>query len=265
MVLIILFLLGISVGSFLNVLVERIPRDESFIRGRSHCDKCKHLLSSRDLIPLLSFIMLKGKCRYCGVKLSVQYPLMELFTGIMFLFIYVYLNWSSVVSSQFSVNSFIFLPTSFYIYIFMSSLLVIFVTDLKYRIIPDQILIFDIPVIFIYMLIYHQSLLVNHLLSGVILFVVFLALVLITKGKGMGLGDVKFAFVIGLLLGFEKTLIVFYLSFLTGALFSMILILVRKKRMKDAIPFGPFLAGSTAVAYLYGDKIWQIVRLYSGF
>jgi prepilin signal peptidase PulO-like enzyme (type II secretory pathway) len=258
-----LFLLGSAIGSFLNVLIDRIPRDESVVKGRSHCDKCKHILAPYDLIPLLSYILLAGRCRYCKTKLSFQYPLVEFITGMIFVFIYIYIINTS--NSNFLIlNSYFLILNSIYILIIMSSLLVIFITDLKYRIIPDQILIFDLPLIFIYLIINNYSLIINHFLSGFALFLLFLLLVLITRGKGMGFGDVKFAFVMGFLLGFPKIIVAFYLSFLTGAFFSIILILVRHKRMKDAIPFGPFLAASTAISMLYGDKLWFFIRQFSG-
>jgi leader peptidase (prepilin peptidase) / N-methyltransferase len=265
MSIIFLFLLGTAIGSFLNVLIDRIPRDESIVKGRSHCDKCKHILAPYDLIPLLSFILLSGRCRYCKVKLSVQYPIVEFITGLMFVFIYLY-NFHLLTINHYSLVS---VPLNFLINLvflltIMSSLFVIFITDLKYRIIPDQILIFDLPLIFIYLIINHYPLIINHFLSGLALFLLFLILVLITRGKGMGLGDVKFAFVMGFLLGFPKIIVAFYLSFLTGALFSIILILVKHKRMKDAIPFGPFLAASTAVSLLYGDGLWLLIKHLTG-
>lgn len=256
MTLIFLSLFGLAVGSFLNVLIDRLPKGKNVIRGRSYCDHCTHALSWYDLVPILSFIWLGRKCHYCRKKISWQYPLVELITGILFIFTY-----SMMIRIIEPLNSLIIFA---YYLVIVSGLITIFFTDLKYRIIPDQILVVLILAASIYLFLFGRNALVSHLLAGVIFFLVFLALVLITRGKGMGLGDVKFAGVMGFILGSPKVAVAFYLSFLTGAAFSLILIMMGKKSMKSTIPFGPFLAASTGVSLLYGDALWNIFRGFIG-
>lgn len=240
---IILFALGLSVGSFLNVLILRLPRNESAICGRSHCDSCGHKLSWYDLFPLFSFLLLKRKCRYCGKKISWQYPLVELTTGLLFLFAG---NYNGMLMTL--------LPNL----MIVSGLVAIFVTDLKYRIIADSVLIFLITVAFIFQLITKSPYIFSNMVIGLVTGLFFLMLVLITKGRGMGLGDVKYSFFMGFFLGFPKIIVAFYLSFLTGAIVSLILIMAGRKKMKSTIAFGPFLVVATFVSYFYGDKLWMV-------
>lgn len=253
----VIFIMGLAIGSFCNVLIDRIPKGQSFIRGRSHCDKCRHLLSPFDLVPVLSFIFLSGKCRYCHRKISPQYPLIELAVALLYVFTYLRL-----LVMRTAVPPAIFIIYGLFV---ATGLLVIFVTDLKYRIIPDGILILlvFITIAFrIYQFPGYEFL--NYLLSGIIFFLLFLALFLGTKGKGMGFGDVKFAFFMGLVLGIPGIIIGFYLAFLTGALISLILLMIGKKRMKSTIAFGPFLALSTYITFLFGDRLWVIFRKIIG-
>lgn len=252
----IFFLLGISIGSFLNVLIDRIPRGESVVKGRSYCEDCNKELRWYDLIPLFSFIQIKGRCRYCKVKLSLYYPVVELITGISFVFIFWYLSNNSELIS---INNFANLVYILYI---VSSLIVIFFIDLKYGIIPDKILY---PLIFISLtfnflvLQGEQFSIFNFLLSGIGSFLFFLLIFLITKGKGMGLGDVKFSFFMGLFLGFPKVVMGFYLAFLTGAIVSIILVVIKKRKLKGGtVPFGPFLVIGSIISYFWGEKLLKI-------
>ncbi len=243
-----LFLIGLSIGSFINVLIDRLPMGESIWLGRSHCDNCRETLSWYDLIPVVSFIILQRKCRSCHKKISWQYPLVETATGLLFLFTYV--SMIRIISTGFIV------PHLIYYLALSGSLLAIFVSDLKHRIIPDQILIFLTVISLVYQSIYFRELLKVNLMYGIISLLFFLMLVIITQGRGMGLGDVKLAFVMGLMLGFPKIIVALYLSFLTGAVVSLILILTHKKSMKSTIAFGPFLALSTITVLYYGDQFW---------
>ncbi len=262
MLLIFVFLIGLFVGSFLNVLADRLPREESVIKGRSHCEKCKKELTWYDLIPLLSFVFLRGKCRYCKAKLSFYYPVVELTTGIL-----------SVITAIFILNGFQFFPLrqgfagqaisnfqlsiSLIYYLFIvSSLIVIFFADLKYGIIPDKIVFPAIIISFLYLILNTNYLIHLYSAFGACLF--FLILFLITKGRGMGFGDVKFAFLMGLILGFPNIVVSLYIAFLTGAIVGIILILWRRKKVfGTAIPFGPFLVLGTLIAIFYGNFIAQ--------
>lgn len=247
---ILIFLLGLSVGSFLNVVIDRLPVGKSIIRGRSHCDYCKHVLAPNDLIPVVSFFWLGRNCRYCGKKISWQYPIVELTAGLLFVFTY----------SFFAYNLLLFA----YHLIIVSGLLAIFITDLKYKIIPDEVLAVLIAAALFYLLVFNRNQLIGHLLAGLIFFLLFLTIVAITRGRGMGLGDVKYAFVMGFLLGIPHSVVAFYLAFLTGAAVSLILVIAGKKTMKSTIPFGPYLSGATFISLFYGEALWLVFRKIIG-
>lgn len=235
---VLVFIFGSVVGSFLNVLIDRLPRGESFLNSRSYCEKCKKKLGPLDLFPVLSFILLKGKCRHCGAKIPKRLILVELLTGFIFIYLF-YLFLQNRIT----------LPSLFFYLTFTSSLVVIFFTDIFSGIIPDEI---NIP-LFIVALIYkyfYQGDFVSSFISGAVLLAFFLGLLLITKGKGMGMGDVKLSFVVGFVLGFPQSIIALYLAFLTGGIVSTILILWRKKKLHgDTIPFGPFIVAGTVLSY----------------
>lgn len=260
--LLLLFVIGIFAGSFLNVAVDRFPRKETILKGRSHCEFCKKELKWFDLIPLLSFLFLKGKCRYCHKKLSLYYPIIELSTGALFALVYTYINFQFSVFN-FQLSTFI----SFFYYLFIaSSFIVIFFEDLKFGIIPDKVVFPAIIISLAYSFIIHNSLFIVYLSSAVGAFAFFLILFLITRGKGMGFGDVKLAFLLGLVLGFPEIILALYLAFLTGAIAGIILIIWRKKRsLKEAIPFGPFLIAGALVSIFLGGLIIPRVMLFLGF
>lgn len=243
------FLFGLFIGSFLGVLVDRIPKNKPVIKGRSKCDYCKKTLEWYQLIPLLSFIIQRGKCRNCGKKISLFYPIIELSTGLLFSFTYFALF----------PNLFVFNPQSliilgFYLFI-ISVFLVVFFTDLKYGIIPDRIIFPSIVVVFLYLIAYSPSLLLNHMLSAAGVAFFFFLLIIITRGRGMGAGDLKFSFLLGFLLGFPEVLISLYLSVLTGAILASILVLWGKKKLSGVIPFGPFLALGAFITLFYSGEL----------
>lgn len=217
------FLLGLCVGSFLNVVINRLETKESIFFGRSHCPKCKTVLKWYDLIPLASFFLLRGRCRKCRKKISWQYPLVELATGLLFLL---------------SRNPLYLIIVSF--------LIVIFVYDLKHYIIPDSIVYPAIIIGFFY-----APFSVYSLVGAAF----FLLIVLGSRGKWMGLGDVKLAVLMGFVLGWPMIVPALLLSFVLGAAVGVVLILMKKKELKSEIPFGPFLCLATLVMMLYGPQI----------
>ncbi len=278
----VLLIIGVFIGSFLNVLIDRLPNNKSIL-GRSNCEYCHHVLVWKDLIPLLSFTYLRGKCRYCRKKLSIQYPLLELITGISFVMTYVLINIRFLLNifdyrllvqgdlieviNKLPLTNFMLLNLIFALF-FVSILIVIFFADMKYGIIPDQVLIVGILVTIPYLLFAYplsggsiQSILINHLLSGAGAFLFFLMIFMLTRGRGMGFGDVKFAFLIGLVLGFPDTALAFYVAFLTGGLIGIILILWKKKRLKSSIAFGPFLVFGTVVSFFLSPLIIQKIQV----
>ena len=248
---IVFFILGISIGSFLNCLIYRLSVNEK-PEGRSYCPKCKHQLSHKDLVPIFSYIFLLGKCRYCKKKISLEYPLIEILTGILFLSAFLFAG----ISVEF-----------FYLLIVIFFLVLIFVYDLRYYIIPDFATFSLIGVSLVYLL--YSSLFDNnysHLyygaLSALFVFLFFFSLFYFTKGKGMGFGDVKFVIFMGLFLGFPKILVGLFISFFLGAIIGIILIVLKKKKMKSQLPFAPFLIIGTMIAYFYGEKIVDFYLSY---
>jgi len=226
-------LFGLAVGSFLNVLIDRLPKGLDVIAGRSHCDYCKKNLRWFELIPILSFVFQRGTCRRCHKKLSWQYPLVEIATGV----------------------GFVLLAPSYWYWLIFSSLLVIFVADLKYQIIPDSMVVMGVIGV-----IGAIGVTGENILAGAGVSAFFLLLWLVTRGKGMGFGDVKLAFLMGLLLGFPNIIIASYLAFLTGAGAGVILILLGKKKLKEKIAFGPFLVAGTVIARIWGQQLIELWR-----
>ncbi len=274
MIYLLLFVLGLCVGSFLNVLIYREAKDEglrilkpalpagrlksfkkwlpSWVRGRSYCDYCKKKLSWFDNIPLLSFILLRGRCRFCQKNIPLQYPLVEFLTGVEFVWVYFLIQSQVNFFSRFE-GFFSFL--SLLIWLGLGAcFLAIFIADLRYQIIPDTAVLGAVFLSFLRILAnYRYTAMLNWswFTAAVLAALFFLGLVLITKGKGMGIGDVKLAFLMGLILGFPQILYALSFAFLTGALFGGILIIFGKKKLKSQIPFGPFLVLGTIFGLLF--------------
>ncbi len=267
-----LLLIGLFVGSFLGVLTDRIPRNETVVKGHSHCEFCQKNLRWYDLLPLLSFVLLRGRCRYCKHQLPLFYPTIEITTGIMFALTYLMITDYRLQITDFSsliINP-LSLITLFYYLLVISSFIVIFFTDLKSGIIPDKILFPAAIVTLGYLLFFNQQSLIINLLSGIgaFLFFVIISLVfsLLTKKQAMGGGDIKLAFLLGLFLGFPKIIVSLYLAFLTGALMGIILIIWKKKSFRNAtLPFGPFLVLGAVISLFWGNLIYsQVLRLLGG-
>ena len=246
--LILIFIFGLIIGSFLNCVIWRLHKEESFVSGKSYCPHCRHSLGFWDLFPVLSYIFLGGKCRYCKGKISFQYPLIELITAILFSSVFVYLG--SIIS----------LGLFFWLTI-IPFLIVIFVFDLKYFIIPDEVIY---PAIFlsIIWLLYsfftgtinsHEMILSIFSSLGASLF--FFLIWFFSKGTAMGFGDVKLALLIGLLLGFPNTIVALFLGFLLGAIIGSVMILLKKKGLKSEVPFAPFLVAGTVISFFFGNNI----------
>jgi leader peptidase (prepilin peptidase)/N-methyltransferase len=227
-----IFILGLLIGSFANVLIDRLPNGESIWWGRSHCDHCKQQLRWFELIPVVSFLLQGSRCRRCHKKFSVQYPIVELITAIGFVLLF---------------------PHSVSYYVLFIALLVIFVADLKYQIIPDSMIVIGcLAAIWTGI----------HLIPAICSFAFFFVLWLVTKKKGMGFGDVKFAFFMGLVLGFPGIVIALYIAFLTGAFVGVILMVGKNKTWKSAIAFGPFLVLGTVVALVWQPQLVALWNMY---
>lgn len=214
-----LFIAGLCFGSFLNVLIWRLNDDKAprFWQGRSLCPKCKKQLSWKDNIPLVSFLLLNGRCRYCRKKISIQYPLVELLTA--------------TITVILGFNLYLLIAYCF---------IVIFFSDWIYGLIPDETtLILSIIGIL-------NNL--GNLWVGLIAFLILLTLFIITKGRGIGFGDVKLIFPLGLLLGWPGIFVMFYTASILGGLYAFILLLLHRKKFGDTIALGPFLIIGTVIA-----------------
>ncbi len=241
----VLFLFGLAIGSFLNVVIDRIPRGESIVFGRSRCDYCKKTLRWFELIPVLSYLIQGGRCVRCHKRLSVQYPLVELFTGAVFVALpHMQAAYGPAADALYGYHLAALCSIA-------SAGIVILVTDLKYQIIPDRMLI--VLVLAAGALLYPSPLptAVQKLGVGAVSGSFFYLLWLGTRGRGMGFGDVKLSAVLGLLLGFPQAIIAFYTAFLTGAGYGVILIIQRKAGMKSRVPFGPFLLLGAVVSVVW--------------
>jgi len=246
-----IFLFGVCIGSFLNCVIYRLEQNKK-ITGRSFCPHCKHKLSWLDLFPVFSFLLLGGKCRYCKKKISVQYPLVEISTGVLFVVIF----WSLGLNWLIGMGIFGFAKLAFLFYI-VSALIVILVYDLKHYEIPDKVLFPAIGITIVFQAITNSSQILNYLLAIFIGAGFFFTIFLISKGKWMGFGDVKLAILMGLLLGYPNILSALFVAFFLGAIIGVILMLFKKKGLKSEIPFGPFLVLGTLLAHFFGNSLIQ--------
>ena len=241
------FIFGLIFGSFLNCVIYRLEEGKSFLKGRSFCPHCQHPLSFYDLIPLFSFFFLRGKCRYCQNKISLQYPLVEFFTGLLF----------SLIFLKFSLN----FQVLIYNLTICCLLILIFVFDLKHYLIPDQLIFGGTFLALIYQIFkiynfgnWNLSQIFNLGLAILPSFF-FLTIILISKEKWMGFGDFKLAIFLGLFLEFPKILVSLFISFLIGGIIGLGLVLTKKKNLKSEIPFAPFLVSGTFLTLFFGEKL----------
>lgn len=271
-------------GSFLNLVSDRLPNGKNTLVGRSKCEFCDKPLTARNLLPIVSFIIQKGKCANCKHKLSYYYPFSEILAGAMFVGV-AYLTQVFAGSLNFNkVYGFVYLTVIACFYI------VLVLVDIKYRLLPDKIVFSAISFVLIFLLTnlilslvftykalqsdtfgvylleagYMHRLIITALQSfgilllssfGIAMFFIFL--IWITKGKGMGGGDVKLAFLIGIINGFPLNVVGIFLGFVFGAVYSGGLMLLRKKNLKDTIAFGPFLILGSIVAFVWGNLLFN--------
>lgn len=268
-----LFLFGLAVGSFLNVVIYRLDTKEGVVKSRSKCRNCGKILTWCELIPILSFIIQKRRCRKCKKLLSFQYPLVELFTGVIFaLFAYYKL--------PFTIHYSLLATGYFFWFYYFAVLIIIFVYDYKYYIIPDKIIIPAILISFIVAVFTRLNFF--KILAGKDLFIpannsitelffsilvgagFFFFLILVSQGKWMGFGDVKLAVFMALILGWPNILAALFFSFISGSVVSLFLMAFKEKQMKDQIPFGPFLVLGTFGALFFGEKLinWYLQYIF---
>lgn len=256
-------LLGLILGSFVNVLIWRLPQKMS-LGGRSICPECKQKIAWYDNIPLISFFLLRGKCRKCMKKISWRYPAVEAAVALTFLalvaastkcFFSTFLDASPLCDWFGSLWVF-----AYPYYLIIAVLFVtVFVIDLRDRIILDSLSFFGLLMVIIFLLLFRGPDFFTNLLIGFISAAFLLFIHLFTKGKGMGLGDVKFALFAGTLLGWPESWVWMFLSFLTGALVGLILVIRGKAGLKSQIAFGPFLVASAFLAFIIGHFLAKIL------
>ena len=238
------FLMGLIVGSFLNVWVLRSKNHEDIIFNPSHCPNCNHRLGTLDLIPLFSYLFLKGKCRYCKAKISSQYFIVELLTGVIFSLIYYYFG---------------FTITALFYCLISAVLIAIFVFDLKYFLISEQMLLVGGALV-LSLHLYNGADLMPYIRGAIGLALPFFLISFFSKEKYMGYGDSELSLLLGFMVGYPMVYVNFFAAIFTGAIISIILMLFRGQNLKSEIPFGPFLILGTIITLLYGEALlnWYV-------
>lgn len=274
----IIFLFGSALGSFVTVIANRYNTGLSFWRGRSFCFSCNTELKNKDLFPFFSFLSLKGKCRYCGSKIPISAFIVEVVMGLLSLLVAVKIGIFD--NFQFSIFNLQFILNFLALNFIFATILLISLYDLKHFIIPDSFLIS----LFIFSIL-HNSLFVIHnsffpasylssLASGLVLALPFLIIFLVSRGRWLGFGDVKYIAVIGFLLGPVQGVSAVILSFWIGAAFSVIALSLQRIKthidlpllrsgltIKSEVPFGPFLSVGTVLSFYLNIDLFQIKYL----
>ena len=238
------FILGLVLGSFYNVVGLSVPMKKSFVNRRSACPHCERSLSPAELIPVVSYVIQGGRCRNCKVRISPLYPVVELLTGVLFAVSPLILGWSG---------------DWWIAWVLISLLMIIFVSDMAYMLIPDKILLF-FAVIFLFIRIFDPlSPWWDSLVGAAVGFGLLLFIAVISKG-GMGGGDIKLFGVIGFALGLKLVLLSFLFATFYGAFFGIIGMMTGLIKKKTAIPFGPYIVFGTLTAFFWGESIldWYI-------
>jgi leader peptidase (prepilin peptidase) / N-methyltransferase len=234
-------LLGLFVGSFLNVCIDRLPREQSIISPPSHCPGCKRKLGPLDLVPLFSYLWLRGRCRYCRAPIPVRTPIVEGTTALLFTFLY----WRFGLGLELGISL-----------LYASLLIVIFVIDLEHQLVLNKVTYPAMVAAFGLSFLPSEPGVWSSLLGGA-LGLAAMALPFIIYRRGMGMGDVKLGALIGLMSGYPSVLVALLLAVVAGGLVGATLLVLGVKKRTDPIPFGPFLAASAMVALLWGEAIWR--------
>lgn len=240
-----MFILGGVIGSFIGAYTYRWPRGISIKKGRSFCPKCKEKISWYDNIPLLSYLLLGGKCRNCGKKISVRYPLIELSTALLFIMTYTFKGTT--------LQGSLILP---YLLAITAELIIIFVIDLENKLIPDEATFFIFSLASLALILSSNDDFYRIFFHAFLASLFFLFLHFITKGRGMGLGDVKLVLALGLVFTNWKLLVVWlFLAFIIGAVVGVFLILISKAKWGRQIPFGPFIIIAFFITLFWGETL----------
>lgn len=248
------FLVGLAIGSFITVIVYRLPRGKGFVSGHSQCPNCGKDLKWRDLVPVLSFIVLSGRCRYCRNRISWIYPIVELSSGVVVLASFLFFSSAGLVS-----------------WIFWAFILELFLTlafiDLKYFILSDSVMVMILAAFMIYGILERKAVSVipfmkmgtvyafSNLASAAFLFLIFFLIWEFSKGKWIGLGDAKLAALLGLIFGLWNSVFILYLAIAAGALIGLALVFSGKGSLKTKLPLGTFIGFSTIFFVLFGQGL----------
>lgn len=245
-------ILGFFIGSFLCVVADRFGTYQSFLFGRSMCEKCHAVLNALDLVPVLSFLWLRGMCRHCHAPISRRYPMIEFVTAVLF----------GLTVWRFSFPGLLpvgYLPANFALFLFrdlmfVSLLLLLFLIDARKGILPD---VFTLPgILFIFGInswlgIPWETLLIGGLVVGGF----FAAQYIVSRGKWVGDGDIRFGVLLGVMFGLVQGVLTLFLAYVIGAAFALILLSRKKLGMKSALPFGPFLAVAGGITLFFGPYL----------
>ena len=247
-------LLGLFVGSFLNVCIDRLPRGQSIIHPRSHCGVCNRELGNLDLIPLFSYLWLRGRCRYCRARIPLRLPIVEGVTGLLFALLY----WKFGLGLELGISL-----------VYSSLLTAIFVIDLENQLVLDKVVYPGMALALVFSFFWPglegigalpgEALgkVVSSLAGGVLGLAAMALPYILTHRRGMGMGDVKLGALVGLMTGFPLVFVAILLSWIGGGLVAAILLALKIKKLKDPIPSATFLATSAMVTLLWGQAIWQ--------
>jgi leader peptidase (prepilin peptidase)/N-methyltransferase len=252
--------LGLVIGCFLNVCIYRIPARQSIIRPPSHCTSCGTRLRPLDLVPVFSYIFLRGKCRYCGKKVSARYPIVESLTAVIFVLLYLRFSFS----------------VEFFAAAYFSCILIcVAFVDFDLKIIPDEFVLAGLLgglVLFIYNFFYPVSMYGDRIWfnpiigmiggAGFLLLVSVVGSLALKTDEAMGMGDVKLLAPVGLILGWKLTIVALLAAVILAAVVSGVLVLLKRLKSKSTVAFGPFISLGTIIAILYG---WNIIDFYLGF
>ncbi|WP_294343774.1 A24 family peptidase [uncultured Clostridium sp.] len=240
-------ILGLVIGSFLNVRIYRIEKEESIVTPLSHCMKCVHVLKWFELIPVLSYVFLRGKCRGCGEKISIRYPIIEIFNSILYLILYMRFGFT----------------IDFFKFAFLASLLIVigvidYDTTFVYTSTIRTGIIGGIVFLVLKVVIDGEGI-IDNVIGFAIGFIVIFLIVVITQG--MGEGDYEIAAISGLFLGIKGILVTLFLSIVLGGIGAIILLIRRKKGLQSEMAFGPYIALATVITALWGEKILGIYMI----
>lgn len=236
---IIFFILGVIFGSFFNVVGLRSPKNLTFIQYPSHCPHCNKTLRWYELIPLLSFLWQRGTCKNCQARISPMYPVIELVTGILFLYSYFQIGFQTELITAF---------------LFISLLVIITVSDVAYMLIPNKIILFFLPLLIISRIISPLTPWYDMIIGAVVGYTTIALIIVLSRG-GMGAGDMKLFFILGIVLGWKEVLFTLFLASLLGACIGLILRFLQKVGRRQPIPFGPYIALAAIISYFHGDAL----------